>query len=588
MGYLMQAGRFDRKANLPRVTTGPDGRFTFTPPKGEFLLIAVSDAGYADATPDEFAKSGKLVLQPWGKIEGEVRIGSQPGAEPGGLVPARLLASRETELTTSPTATTPRPTSSAGSRSTGWSPAPGWCREGSPNPVDRLGIPAWGWQTPVEVKPGQTARVRIGGKGRPVIGRVVLDGKPETPVDWTKNQPVVIHVRRDEPPVRLGSRQGRPVPHRGRPARPVCAATPRGRASRSAVRTRRGPDRPGEMDLIVPEAPASRPDEPLDLGTITAKLFETLKVGEPAPDFDVERIAGKGQGRSAQAQRLAGQARPARFLGRVCDPSLAELLALKDIQKTFGGDPRFRLISLSCDPDRRASPARHQGERADLDARIRRHAERRLGPRVSYKLRSIPATFLIGTGWPHPGEGPAWSRAEGGDRHGPQVRGRWQGEAEMNVFSIVLDAVAHLANGSTGPVLIAKWTLLLVLVWLAHAALAGRNPRWRVALWRGAMLGVAIIMVLAMVPPIVSVLIVTDGPRRIVERAVQPGAALRVEPAPPAVVVSPPEPSSTMQRIAIAPVARAEHSPDLATRSRPSGPGPPAESWPSRAIGLAQ
>ena len=68
----------------------------------------------------------------------------------------------------------------------------------------------------------------------------------------------------------------------------------------------------------------------------------------------------------------------------------------------------------------------------------------------------------------------------------------------MNVFSIVLDAVAHLANGSTGPVLIAKWTLLLVLVWLAHAALAGRNPRLRVALWRGAMLGAAIIMVLAM------------------------------------------------------------------------------------------
>ena len=92
----------------------------------------------------------------------------------------------------------------------------------------------------------------------------------------------------------------------------------------------------------------------------------------------------------------------------------------------------------------------------------------------------------------------------------------------MNVFSIVFDAVAHLANGSTGPVLIAKWTLLLALAWLAHAALAGRNPRWRVALWRGAMLGVATIAVLAMVPPIVSVPIVPDGPRRPVERHEQP------------------------------------------------------------------
>ena len=45
------------------------------------------------------------------------------------------------------------------------------------------------WPEPVEVKPGQTVQVRIGGKGRPVIGRVVLDGTPESPVDWTQNEP---------------------------------------------------------------------------------------------------------------------------------------------------------------------------------------------------------------------------------------------------------------------------------------------------------------------------------------------------------------------------------------------------------------
>ncbi len=147
----------------------------------------------------------------------------------------------------------------------------------------------------------------------------------------------------------------------------------------------------------------------------------------------------------------------------------------------------------------------------------------------------------------------------------------------MSAFSIVFDAVAHLANGSTGLVLIAKWTLLLALAWLAHAALAGRNPRWRVALWRGAMLGVATIAVLATAPPIVSVPIVPDGPRRIVERAEQPGSALRVEPAPPAVIVSPPESPSTVRGVAIAADVPAEPV-----------PSPPAESWPSRAIGLAR
>src|SRR5208282_2980988 len=36
--------------------------------------------------------------------------------------------------------------------------------------------------------------------------------------------------------------------------------------------------------VTVPEAPAGQPDQPLDLGTITAKLFKTLKVGDRASD----------------------------------------------------------------------------------------------------------------------------------------------------------------------------------------------------------------------------------------------------------------------------------------------------------------
>ena len=78
MGFLMQAGKLDRRANVPKVNAGADGRFTFTPPGEEFRLIAFSDAGYAHAFADDFTKSDKLVLQPWGKIEGEVQIGGLP------------------------------------------------------------------------------------------------------------------------------------------------------------------------------------------------------------------------------------------------------------------------------------------------------------------------------------------------------------------------------------------------------------------------------------------------------------------------------------------------------------------------------
>ena len=47
MGFLMQAGQFDRRANVPKVTAGSDGRFTFSRPGEKFLLVAISDAGYA-------------------------------------------------------------------------------------------------------------------------------------------------------------------------------------------------------------------------------------------------------------------------------------------------------------------------------------------------------------------------------------------------------------------------------------------------------------------------------------------------------------------------------------------------------------
>ena len=60
--------------------TGPDGRFSFTKPTGPFLVAATSDDGYGEATPESMAKSGALVLEAWGKINGEARIGREPAA----------------------------------------------------------------------------------------------------------------------------------------------------------------------------------------------------------------------------------------------------------------------------------------------------------------------------------------------------------------------------------------------------------------------------------------------------------------------------------------------------------------------------
>src|SRR5262249_47330155 len=71
-----------------------------------------------------------------------------------------------------------------------------------------------------------------------------------------------------------------------------------------------------------------------------------------------------------------------------------EVRAIKDIQATFGGDPRFAIISLSC--DQTAEVAERHVKDNGLNW-AQGFAGSLLSPVAwSYKVREIPATFLIG------------------------------------------------------------------------------------------------------------------------------------------------------------------------------------------------
>ena len=151
-----------------------------------------------------------------------------------------------------------------------------------------------------------------------------------------------------------------------------------------------------KMTVTVPEAPAGRPDDPLDLGTITAELFETLKVGDRAPDFTVPRIAGKGRGDQLRLSDYQGKLVLLDYWATWCGPCLAEMPAIKDIQKTFGGDTRFQLIGLSCDET--AEVAERYIKENGLIWTHGFAGNLLAGVNASkvYKVRAIPATFLIG------------------------------------------------------------------------------------------------------------------------------------------------------------------------------------------------
>ena len=341
-------------------------------------------------------------MQPWGKIEGEVRIGRQPAPnQEVDFSPALIQrGERAYALTYGYTTHTDKLGRFAFDRVV---PVTGIVSRVVPNAAASGGFQAWGWQEPVEVKAGQTARVQLGGKGRPVLGRIVVDGTPETPLDWTKNQPVVIQIPLDEVKDSLGWRCfGSHIDKDGRfrvedvpPGKYVLEVTvnadsyPQVRGAEAMIGS-------VKTSVIVPEAPEARSDEPFDLGTITAELFETLKVGDRAPDFTVPRIVGKGRGDQLRLSDYPGTLVLLDYWATWCGPCLAEMPAIKDIQKTFGGDPRFHLISLSCDESAEAAERYIKENGLIWTHGFAGNLLAGVNTAKVYKVRAIPATFLIG------------------------------------------------------------------------------------------------------------------------------------------------------------------------------------------------
>ena len=78
-----------------------------------------------------------------------------------------------------------------------------------------------------------------------------------------------------------------------------------------------------------------------------------------------------------------------------CGPCVAELPALEDIHKTYGGDPRFRLISLSLDET--AEPVHRMIREKAMVWSHGLAGKFGSGVTASYDVLAIPSTYLIGT-----------------------------------------------------------------------------------------------------------------------------------------------------------------------------------------------
>jgi thiol-disulfide isomerase/thioredoxin len=265
-------------------------------------------------------------------------------------------------------------------------------------PYDGGSHQAGGWRTSVEISPGKTTKIVIGGRGRPVTGRVKLPDNADAEVDWSINQPVVIEAwnkatsQRAETfaqfPAKL-SESGRfevPDVTAGDYKLTVLINNP----PTPNVSVRGKEIGCAELEFSVPEMPGDRSDEPLDLGVIDAKLFfDTLKVGEVAPDFVAERLSGG----SLKTSTLQGKLLLLDFWATWCAPCRAEMPNLQKLHEEFGKDPRFVLVGLSCDND--AGTAKHYVE-SNSFSWTQAFVGGTSGVVASaYTARNLPAIFLI-------------------------------------------------------------------------------------------------------------------------------------------------------------------------------------------------
>ena len=120
-----------------------------------------------------------------------------------------------------------------------------------------------------------------------------------------------------------------------------------------------------------------------------------------SPDFTAPRLDGGQCKLSEQRGKLV----LLDFWATWCQPCLAEMPAMKDIQETFGGDPKFLLVGVSRDEAAQA-PATYTKANAlrwtqafgGPFPRSVRAAPTKDFQNVgeTYSIRAIPATFLIG------------------------------------------------------------------------------------------------------------------------------------------------------------------------------------------------
>jgi protocatechuate 3,4-dioxygenase beta subunit len=163
------------------VRTDEAGNFSLPPAPSPQGVIAVHEEGFAFVSMADLTATGRVGLQPWGRIEGSLTLDSQPAANETIVAFKQDCGydsmGRRFGLVTFRGETK---TDAAGKFSFEKVP-PGECSIFRQQRSARDRFTSHG--TSVMVKAGEASQATLGGAGRPVVGKAALPGA-SGPVDW--------------------------------------------------------------------------------------------------------------------------------------------------------------------------------------------------------------------------------------------------------------------------------------------------------------------------------------------------------------------------------------------------------------------
>ncbi len=406
---------------LIKLRANADGKFNLPSiPDDEPLVVSHPD-GFLETSLAELKDKSAMQLQPWGRIEGVLKVGSQPKG--GARVNLTTLLSAPSRALFVSVLTT---TASDGSFVFSDVPA-GEYKLWRYLVTRPAGSPSRAitedHQMPVAVRPGETVTIQYGGSGRPVIGQAKAD-KADITVDWlnddhklTLKQEPIPHLNledfADSETYMQAYRTSYASPEQMKVAREVrtyllefepdgsfrAEDVPPGTYELS-IQVNKPGDRPqygplgsakGDLGSLVREVVVPPGNSPFDLGTLVVPVKGETGVKKTAP---VRFTATTFDHKPISLDQFHGKYLVMAFWGSWSERSLEGLAELQKLKAQFAKNSRIDFLAVSVDQN--AEDARSASRKSQNDwKQAWLPPESAAQVTATFDINTLPAVFLI-------------------------------------------------------------------------------------------------------------------------------------------------------------------------------------------------